>query len=410
MDINKLLSVYRKASETEINRIKTHTIGALAKKRRKSLHMTQGEVADEICSVSYLSKVETNKIIPNERCVTALMERVKISKWEIYTIENSKELIELAIKSLLYNEKDEYKELYERVESINTNQCADVIKIGYYLLNNDLDRAEELISENMIAPSSMDKYVLSFYLYLSSLYFLKMGEYKDLEAVLNEEKSMYSNEDLMLLYDELSFSYYSQVKRPVLAKEAYDHLISVYKDKMVYKKIDELVINYSLFLLNENEYHKAIEALSLLRKEELLRNNPLYNYILAKSYYMLNKKISAKEYLDLITTSSYYYQFVLDLKYNTTDNTDQLIEEVSNALVDKPSFYLDYFLKSKAGLISRKLFESKEYRDLYSSSDYYIREDMLLKERQYLIDNKKYKDAIAIDKRIERLSNEIKKE
>ncbi len=410
MDINKLLSVYRKASETEINRIKTQTIGALAKKRRKSLHMTQGEVADEICSVSYLSKVETNKIIPNERCITALMERVKISKWEIYTIENSKELIDLAIKSLLYNDVEEYKELYERVEEIKTNQCADVIKIGYYLLNDDLDNASDLISENMIAPSSMDKYVLSFYLYLASLYFLKIGEYKDLELVLNEEKRVYPNEELNLLYDELSFSFYSQVKRPVLAKEAYDQLIRTYKDKMVYKKIDELVINYSLFLLNENEYRKAINALSLLRKEELLRNNPLYNFILAKSYYMLNKKISAKEYLDLITPSSYYYQFVLDFKYNITDNTDQLIEEVSNALVDKPSFYLDYFLKSKAGLLSRKMFDSKEYRDLYSSSNYYIREDLLLKERQFLIDNKKYKDALAVDKRIEKLSFEIKKE
>lgn len=410
MEISKLLSVYRKASETEINRIKTHTIGALAKKRRKSLHMTQGEVAKKICSVSYLSKVETNKIIPNERCITALMERVKISKWEIYTIENSKELIELAIKRLLYNEKDEYKELYERIEEIDTNQCADVIKIGWYLLNNDLTNSERLIRENMVASSSMDKYVLSFYLYLTSLYFLKTGEYKDLESVLDEDKIIYINDDLSLLYDELSFSYYSQVKRPILAKESYDHLINVYKDKLVYKKIDDLILQYSLFLLNEKEYYKAISTLASLRKEELLRNNSLYNYILAKSYYMINKKISAKEYLDLIDSSSEYYPFVLDLKYSVMDNTDSLIEEVSTLLVNKPSFYLDYFLKSKAGLLNRKMFDSKDFNDLYSTSNYYIREDLLLKERQFLIDNKKYKDAIAVDRRIEKLSIEIKKE
>ncbi len=410
MEISKLLSVYRKASETEINRIKTHTIGALAKKRRKSLHMTQGEVAKKICSVSYLSKVETNKIVPNERCITALMERVKISKWEIYTIENSKELIELAIKRLLYNEKDEYKELYERIEEIDTNQCADVIKIGWYLLNNDLTNSERLIRENMVASSSMDKYVLSFYLYLTSLYFLKTGEYKDLESVLDEDKIIYINDDLSLLYDELSFSYYSQVKRPILAKESYDHLINVYKDKLVYKKIDDLILQYSLFLLNEKEYYKAISTLASLRKEELLRNNSLYNYILAKSYYMINKKISAKEYLDLIDSSSEYYPFVLDLKYSVMDNTDSLIEEVSTLLVNKPSFYLDYFLKSKAGLLNRKMFDSKDFNDLYSTSNYYIREDLLLKERQFLIENKKYKDAIAVDRRIEKLSIEIKKE
>lgn len=410
MEISKLLSVYRKASETEINRIKTHTIGALAKKRRKSLHMTQGEVAKKICSVSYLSKVETNKIVPNERCITALMERVKISKWEIYTIENSKELIELAIKRLLYNEKDEYKELYERIEEIDTNQCADVIKIGWYLLNNDLTNSERLIRENMVASSSMDKYVLSFYLYLTSLYFLKTGEYKDLESVLDEDKIIYINDDLSLLYDELSFSYYSQVKRPILAKESYDHLINVYKDKLVYKKIDDLILQYSLFLLNEKEYYKAISTLASLRKEELLRNNSLYNYILAKSYYMINKKISAKEYLDLIDSSSEYYPFVLDLKYSVMDNTDSLIEEASTLLVNKPSFYLDYFLKSKAGLLNRKMFDSKDFNDLYSTSNYYIREDLLLKERQFLIDNKKYKDAIAVDRRIEKLSIEIKKE
>ena len=88
MEVNKLLSVYKRVSQTELNRIKTNSLGALAKKRRISLHMTQGEVADKICSISYLSKVETNKIIPNDRCITALMEKVKISENEGKELKN----------------------------------------------------------------------------------------------------------------------------------------------------------------------------------------------------------------------------------------------------------------------------------------------------------------------------------
>ena len=403
MDVSKLLSVYKKASDNEKNKVRTQSIGALAKKRRIYLHMTQGEVAEKICSVSYLSKVETNKIIPNERCITALMERVKISKWEIYTIENSKELIDNAITYFLYNNMVKYREIFDRVYDVETNQCADVIKIGYYLLNDDISNAEKLIKDNINISSSMDKYVMSFFLYLVCLYLLKTGDYKDLESALNNEKSLYYNVDLQLLFDELSFNYFSQTKRPVEAKESYDNLIRTYKDKMVFFKIDGLVLNYALFLLREKEYYMAINELLALRRQDSMQENPLYNYILAKSYHMIGKDITAKEYLDLITPSSPYYPYIIDIKYTISNDKQKTYEEASKAMVDNPSFYLDYFLKKEAGMLSRRVFSTKEYNSLYYKADNYTKIDMLQKEKEFLIDDKKYKDAISIDKRIEKL-------
>ena len=399
MEVNKLLSVYKRVSQTELNRIKTNSLGALAKKRRISLHMTQGEVADKICSISYLSKVETNKIIPNDRCITALMEKVKISKWEIYTIENSKELIELAIKRILYNEIDEYSELYERVYDVETNQCADTIKIGYYLLNNNIKEAEKLIIDNINIASSMDRYVLSLFLYLTSVYLLKIGQFKELELIFKEEKTIYINDELDALYDELAFEYYSKIKRPVLTKEYYDNLIKLYKDRMIYQKIDDVTLKYALFLLKEDEYEKAIKACISLRKEEYFKQNPLYNYILGKSYYMIDKKITAKDYLYSIGSDSEYYPYIIEMKYDISKDKTQVYEEASQSYTLNQSFYLDYFMKKEAGLLSRKTFDSKEYNDLYSKADYYTKIDMLNKEQEYLIEQKKYKDAISIEKR-----------
>ena len=42
------------------------------------------------------------------------------------------------------------------------------------------------------------------------------------------------------------------------------------------------------------------------------------------------------------------------------------------------------------------MFDSKDFNDLYSTSNYYIREDLLRKERQFLIDNKKYKERFGL--------------
>ena len=114
MNINKLLVAVKKETERTSKEITSYTIGALARKRRLEKRLTLSEVSKNICSISYLSKIESNKIIPNKRCLELLMERIDVSKWEIYALENCDSIMKELVNVFLYGNTQKLKELFDQ--------------------------------------------------------------------------------------------------------------------------------------------------------------------------------------------------------------------------------------------------------------------------------------------------------
>ena len=177
MDIKKLILSIGKEKHKDKEITTSYLMGALAKRKRLSLKMTQQEVAKDICSISYLSKFESNKLIPNDAFLNSLMEKMDIKKWDMYALKNSKDLLIKATKSYFKYDRDGYKEVYEMVEGIDNNHCVDTIIIGWNLLNDNYDKAKELIENNQKISSSMDNDTLWLFTYFSCVYLLKTKEY-----------------------------------------------------------------------------------------------------------------------------------------------------------------------------------------------------------------------------------------
>lgn len=400
MNIKKILLSVKKQSIKQTSEVKMHTLGAIAKKRRIMLNMTQSEVANKICSVSYLSKIESNKIIPNERCLEALMQKVNISKWEIYTLENSEELMKKTIKYILYGQMDEYKELYDTLSDVSNNQCVDVIKLGYYLSTNQLENSKRIIENNNDLVSSMDNYTLSNYLLFTGYYLYKINDLENLSEIIESEDKPNYNSDYEILFDDLSFKYYAASKRPTMAQETYIKLIDEYKNRMIFKRINNLMLDYSYLLLNEREYKRTLIVLDLLNQKEEGFNTDLFNYIKAKAYYELGKMIDAKLMLDFISINSTYYPLIIDIKYELYEDKNAVVEEASKLSLRRYSFYTDYFLKNTSHTLDRDTFNNSKFREFFSKQDYYTKIDILSKEKDFLTSIKRYKEAMFVEKKI----------
>ena len=55
-------------------------IGSLIKRKRKELNVTQDEISKGICSISYLSKIENNQIVPSDFYVREIMDKLDIDE------------------------------------------------------------------------------------------------------------------------------------------------------------------------------------------------------------------------------------------------------------------------------------------------------------------------------------------
>lgn len=402
MDIKKLILSIGKEKHKDKEITTSYLMGALAKRKRLSLKMTQQEVAKDICSISYLSKFESNKLIPNDAFLNSLMEKMDIKKWDMYALKNSKDLLIKATKSYFKYDRDGYKEVYEMVEGIDNNHCVDTIIIGWNLLNDNYEKAKELIENNQKISSSMDNDTLWLFTYFSCVYLLKTKEYGTLSELISCIEGPYFCDELRILFLNLYYDYYIETKRPIVAKEVYDKLIVEYKNKLLVKRINDTVLSLSFLFMNEGEYDKAIEIIANVISDDKEFDISKYNYILAKTYYRLNKLICAKEYLDQIDIYDSYYEYVIDMKYNIANDKQKVVEEVVTFKnMNNYSFYAEYLLKSQANTLTRDDFRSKEFVSYYLSKDVYTKIDILCKEREFLIGINRYKEAINVTRKIE---------
>ena len=126
---------------------------------------------------------------------------------------------------------------------------------------------------------------------------------------------------------------------------------------------------------------------------------------MAKALYLKDRKMSALEYINELDSRSKYYPLIADIKYELSNEKDKVIEEMSEVSVRGYTFFIEYFMKKESGMLNRNFFEGKLYMAYYNSVDNYVKIDMLKKEREFLISNKKYRDAVYITKKIEKIKN-----
>ena len=77
-------------------------IGSFIKKKRKELNITQDIVSYGICSISYLSKIENNQIVPNEFYIKEIMNKLDVKESFYEKTLNDKLYLEAIIKGVFY--------------------------------------------------------------------------------------------------------------------------------------------------------------------------------------------------------------------------------------------------------------------------------------------------------------------
>lgn len=130
-----------------------YKIGYVIKQRREELGYTQEDLADGICSVPTLSRIENGERLPTKNHFEMLFQRLGLSDATLYTYvdENTLYLHELKFKirqSIIFGRYDEAQELLRDYSS--KADMSSPLERQFVLLNNTLSSREGYSEEERL--------------------------------------------------------------------------------------------------------------------------------------------------------------------------------------------------------------------------------------------------------------------
>ncbi len=343
-------------------------IGSFIKNKRKELNVTQDVISNGICSISYLSKIENNQIIPNEYYIREIMGKLDVEESFYQKSLDDKLYLNNLIKGVFYLDDDLVKNTYEEIKDIEHNLVINIVKLGYYTYFNKEDENQYVMMlENLV--TNMSDLELKTYLYLSSIYFMSKEKFKTaLEVLTLGNKISINNEYLDALISEYTYLAKQRLLKKNSSLENYQNAQYIYNKFHNNKRVINLALWKTRYLSKENP-EKALVVLKMI-KESLLDKASKYFYYLieAEILYVLGHYKDSTLALNRIGNESnfFFQKMILLFSICKIENDSGMLEEIKKILSTfKPNrFQLQYKVKYHYLLIDKEE-DLKEYlRDI----------------------------------------------
>ncbi|MEN1937726.1 helix-turn-helix domain-containing protein [Paenibacillus sp. 102] len=294
--------------------------------KRLQQKMTQEELCQGICSVSYLSKIENGKIEASEEILQLLCARLEIAVSDLRDVEEEvKEKLDDWLNALVHLDKGQVERIYNELQSEMKN-VLDFEIINYYnllytrylIMKRDLPALEEELEKLRKMYKKYSPFQKLLYTYSRALmYFMKHRYNASLECLIQTElmakeqgyyeTGIYYN--LALVYRHLEIEHMALY----FANVALEGFRNEYKFRNVINC--QLLIAFSY--IRKKQYSEAMEIYNNILREAnsfadketiiaiVLNNIGLlhycqHNYAEAKEYYLKGLQYKKEEDLNYI--------------------------------------------------------------------------------------------------------------
>ncbi|GGF20560.1 transcriptional regulator [Halobacillus andaensis] len=348
--------------------------GQLIKQHRKFKNMTLEELADGICSVSYLSKIEHNTMIASDEIYRLLGKRLNIRlenlneefDEEIYKeILNWHEAIQLKDFPLMDELQEKCRLHLHKNQNIDLSNLYKVVHSRYQLTKTHKPLSKKITKElGDVLSQSSNEFRFLYYKTIGIHHFLSLEYKKTIHHFQCAEKMM---EKLPHHDSELYYHFsltYTRLRMYVESNYYANLALEEYQKSLTYSKITDcymmLAINYNFLGVHdvaERLFHKLLkgskEHLSVIDEGRIYHNlGYIYNnqkeYDLAVDHLLFALKLKEREKLSIVSTlyllaETYHH---LEDKQASRDYLSKG-EEVANQHKDVKYQHKFYVLKHK---------------------------------------------------------------
>lgn len=329
--LKKLIEKRRYSKEEE-----SKIIGAEIRDRRISLSRTLVSLSYKICSVSYLCKIENNKILPNKIFVRELCKRLDLEDEKISELLHLNKTLNDIVKFYFLDDYIEIEAAYKRGLGL-LNYRYKIIEMIYYISKKDYYTADKLASSLFKMSSTMtDNDLHIFSLFYGILEFYNQS-FKNSLSILNtidvlKPKSKY----IILLKNRFIFNSYiclNDLNTMFFYKEAIQALL----ENGLYDDLDRINYLFCIYLIRNN-------ILSELKKVYPRVKNYVYKRSLSLYIKLkMNPNIKIKDKWLKNVKPYFYYLALLKTNFNNAKKEIELLNDLSFD-VDFNVFILKYLI------------------------------------------------------------------
>jgi tetratricopeptide (TPR) repeat protein len=335
--------------------------------------MTQEQLAQGICSVSYLSKIENGDARSSDEVIEFLCERLGIAFESIdskKSIEETRELLDDWYKEIrnrdikAAGEKEpEVKEKIKHTQDPHTLLRYDLFKLSYLLALKKSDDAKELIDRLSIYEDQFTDELRYFYLHFIGFYYQLLEEYNNALPFL--EQAEHIADSIGLKKAEFAELYYHKALTYIFlynnsASINYTHkALAIYEQAYHYMRISDC---QTLLGINNGRIHNYEQAefhyKHALKYAESFNDPERINIILHNLGFLYSKKRDSTksiEYLKKSFENNSNHDLKLKTLYLITKENyslqlkEEALEQIKKGIkltkkLDRSGYYYHYMI------------------------------------------------------------------
>src|SRR5690606_10847656 len=317
-------------------------IGSRIRFFRIQKNMTQEELAQEIISISYLSKIENNQTSASIEVLELLCNRLGIKLIESEEYAQLKELHDW-YQMMVTRKRESAIQFYESYECTNTHDSRVAIffvlfELKYFIFTKQLDKVEAQMKKIELYKDIFDIRMNYFYekfagqyFYLKSQFSVAMEHFKEAEEILTSSVHFES-------WETADLYYYIGLNDNRMGKLALS-IVNIQKALAIYQSLYDLKRSAECQILLGISYEKINE------------------FEMAEKNYMLATKVAEGIKDSSLLGLIYHNQGVL---YSKLGKSDHAIEQFLNSLQLKADHMVIGRLRSIHGLID-EYYKNEDY-------------------------------------------------
>ncbi|OIK06798.1 helix-turn-helix domain-containing protein [Bacillus sp. MUM 13] len=251
-----------------INNIPSIDIGRIIASQRLKQNITQKDLSKGICSITYLSKLENNRMEGNDEIIHLICKRLRVDLSSMNKIrENFKENMELFYNSLSEDNQSAIEELWLHLVKLNTDiqnpklkTYFSLLSARYYIYKQDIKKVSEILGDIGKLKKTLTEEQLAYYQYFSGLNQYLKGNYqaaanKVLEAFVLLKSIGYN--DYHLIYHLALLN--SHMHNTTVAIFYSNSALQYFQEELNYKRVIDCQIILGINWTRVGEYEKALE-------------------------------------------------------------------------------------------------------------------------------------------------------
>lgn len=297
-----------------------HEIGTIIKKRRKEQNITQDLISNGICSISYLSKIENNQIIPNDMVVKEIMTKLEMDKDIQSRHLTHHELLKDILIDFFYIHEVQLEENYKRIQSLEQGIVFELGNLIYSTYKKE-ESVYKLVYKLENLVMNMDDFEIKVFLLFSGIFFINNNDYHNAYTVLKLIDSIHYKDDYL---DALHYTHIYQVKQRLYMKNSSSNYYQKAQDILIkymnVKRSNELLLDRINYIMDENIEKGCIELLKINQKHLHIEQQSKYKIIMVRMYIKTNEIDKGLEILNSISDKDPYYIHKLIYKYELIRN------------------------------------------------------------------------------------------